>query len=160
METAIVDSIHLILFGAASFTVLFFQFQQLASSPNRSLALRLPLCRLLRTVTLQYKLSLQVCFSFWDSVVQPMNALLAATDEKEFQAFVEEQGHLHSSTPIWKLRPIINGAELKKEFGLNGAEIGAMLDKVIEWQIDHPNDSAAECRSFLQSLRSSERPHK
>lgn len=51
--------------------------------------------------------------------------------------------------PVWKMPPLINGAVLKSKYGLEGPNIGKLLEKMIDWQLLHPNLKKEDCESWL-----------
>lgn len=55
---------------------------------------------------------------------------------------------------VWNLRPILNGDEVKKETRIErGPMVGKAMQALIEWQLEHPDDTEQEAREWLRSLK-------
>jgi tRNA nucleotidyltransferase/poly(A) polymerase len=57
----------------------------------------------------------------------------------------------------WKLpmvydsKPLVDGKRMMELCGVRGAELGILVDKLVRWQLIHPDGSAADAEAFLLS---------
>ncbi len=57
---------------------------------------------------------------------------------------------------VWRMRPLLNGQELMKLLGLSpGPQVKHHLDKMVEWQLQHPQATKQDAIQWVGSSSSS-----
>ncbi|GAB9464705.1 hypothetical protein Gpo141_00002132 [Globisporangium polare] len=71
---------------------------------------------------------------------------------QRYQAF-SEQVAAHGLVGVWGLKPLLNGNEMVKELQVApGPAIKLMLDKVLVWQLEHPQKTRDDCLAHFKAL--------
>ncbi|EAX84823.1 polyA polymerase family protein [Trichomonas vaginalis G3] len=66
---------------------------------------------------------------------------------------VTQYANEHNLSNAYEIKPLLNGNELSKIYGVKGADLKPFQESMIDWQLEHPQGTKEDCLQFIESSK-------